>query len=69
VLTGTFKLYDNGGLVASQIDIVNYSDGSGEVRLSTAGALSFKATWLANGSGQWSRYDANGNQTATGNWI
>jgi hypothetical protein len=69
VLTGTFKLYDNTGAVTSQIDIVNNSDGSGEVRLSTAGTLSFKAVWLANGSGQWWKYDANGNQTATGSWT
>jgi hypothetical protein len=69
VLTGTFKLYDNSGAVISQIDIVNNSDGSGEVRLSTAGTLSFRAVWQTNGSGQWWRYDANGNQTATGSWI
>lgn len=69
VLTGTFKLYDNTGGVISQIDIVNNSDGSGEVRLSTAGTLSFKAVWLANGSGQWWRYDANGNEIATGSWT
>jgi hypothetical protein len=69
VLTGTFKLYDNTGAVISQIDIVNNGDGSGEVRLSTGGTLSFRAVWQANGSGQWWRYDANGNQTATGNWT
>ncbi|MCI0690543.1 hypothetical protein L0337_00885 [candidate division KSB1 bacterium] len=69
VLTGTFKLYDNTGAVTSQIDIGNNSDGSGEVRLSTGGTLSFRAVWLANGSGQWWRYDANGNQIATGSWT
>jgi hypothetical protein len=69
VLTGTFKLYDNGSTVASQIDIVNNSDGTGEVRLSTGGTLSFRAAWLANGSGQWWKYDANGNQIGTGTWT
>ncbi len=68
-LTGTFKLYNNGSTITSQIDIVNNSDGSGEVRLSTGGTLSFRVAWQANGSGQWWRYDANGIQTATGSWT
>ena len=67
-LTATLQSYTNGS-VTNKITIVNSSDGSGELDAYSGTVLTFKATWVANGSGTWWTYDSGtGTQTGTGTW-
>jgi hypothetical protein len=67
VLTGTHKEYDNGAFTGRNV-IVNNPDNSGSMMLYTGAVNTKKATWIANGSGQWWSYNSSGAQTGTGTW-
>ncbi len=68
-LTGTLKSYSNTGTLEATITVTNNPDKSGEVDIYSGTTLVFKATWIANGSGQWWTYDNSGTQTGTGTWT
>lgn len=70
VLTGTWQAYDASGSLTSKVMVINNPNNSGEVDNYSDGLhLSFKATWLASGSGSWSIYDIDGITVASqGTW-
>ncbi|HTP79090.1 MAG TPA: hypothetical protein VMM57_01660 [Bacteroidota bacterium] len=67
--TGTLSTYDaTGSSVTAKLIVINRSDKTGEVDVYNNAVLVFKATWVANGSGQWTVYNSEGTQTGTGSW-
>lgn len=66
-VSGSYKLYANSAL-SSQLSITSNTDNTGEFRQSDDLALIYRSTWLANGSGQWWRYDRSGQITSSGSW-
>lgn len=70
VLTGTWKEYVN-GVLDGRTELINNPDGSGELKSYNKGnVMTFRAVWLANGSGQWWTYSGTtGAQTGTGSWT
>lgn len=68
ILTGTQKNYASSSST-SQIVLINNPDNTGEMRIYTGTVVTYKATWTANGSGQWWTYNASGTQTGTGSWT
>ncbi|HXG37729.1 MAG TPA: hypothetical protein VNL36_03055 [Bacteroidota bacterium] len=67
-LTGSFKLY-SAGVLATQITLTSNADNTGELKIYDGALLVYRSVWQANGSGQWWRYDANGNITSSGSWT
>lgn len=67
-LTGTFKLY-SGSTLVTQIALTSNADNTGELKIYDGAVLVYRSVWQANGSGQWWRYDANGNITNSGSWT
>ncbi len=67
-LSGNALLYDTTGTLTGKITAVNNTDKSGEVDVYTGTVLTFKATWVAAGSGSWWTYDNTGTQSGTGTW-
>jgi hypothetical protein len=69
VLTATLTSYNTDGTLDGKLVIVNNTDNSGEVDVYTGTVLTFKATWVASGSGTWWTYNStSGTQTSTGTW-
>jgi len=70
VITGTWYVYESGGVLESKIIVVNDPDGSGSVEMYSDGVhLYYKAVWTATGSGQWWIYDGAGRETGSGSWT
>jgi hypothetical protein len=67
VLTGTQKDYSN-GVSTGQIVVVNNPDNTGEMRVYSGTAMTYKATWTAAGAGTWWTYNSSGTQSGTGSW-
>ncbi len=70
VLTGTWQSYDTNGVVTAKWTVTNNPDNSGEVNIYSSGnRLSYRATWVANGSGSWYIYANDGTTiSAQGTW-
>ena len=66
-LSGTFQLYNNGA-PSTQLTLTSNADNSGELKQYDVAALIYRSLWQANGSGQWWRYDTNGQLTGSGTW-
>jgi hypothetical protein len=66
-LTGTLSYYDNGQKTSS-MEVINYSDNSGQLTFNENGTTSFKSTWSSDGSGEWWEYDSQGNVSSNGTW-
>jgi hypothetical protein len=70
VRSGTRQVYDANGSLTSRVTIMNNPDNSGEIDDYSDGLhLSFKASWLPNGSGSWWIYNIDGVTVALqGTW-
>ena len=69
-LTGDVKEFETDGTTQiAEIKVIDHSDKSGEVDFYTGTALTFKATWIANGSGQWTMWnDTGATVISSGTW-
>ncbi len=67
VLTGTLKSFQ-GESVDAQMVLINNPDNSGQLTLYAGTTLTYKAAWLADGTGNWWTYNPNGSQSGTGFW-
>ncbi len=69
VQTSTLVGYNTSGVLTGKVNIIDNSDNSGEVDYYTGTVMTFKATWVAAGTGTWWTYDSTtGSVTGTGTW-
>ncbi|MGE5352804.1 MAG: hypothetical protein ACM3P0_12025 [Acidobacteriota bacterium] len=67
-VTATIREYNADGSLRTRIEASEKTDNSGQVLVYFTGNLAFKASWLANGSGEWWTYDSSGNIKHQGTW-
>ncbi|MGE5430895.1 MAG: hypothetical protein ACM3QX_07465 [Syntrophomonadaceae bacterium] len=67
-ITATIRDYNASGTIRTRIEATDKADNSGQVLVYFYTSLSFKASWLSDGTGQWWTYDSSGNIRHQGTW-